>query len=259
MKQHKPTSTLSKSSKPKLLSEQQIQTVVSEAFPERDGVPEEQIRYLQNLVNKALIWRTELVPASHLNDIENLYSSLRKLQTVLAKPHLKEHLFGIGRWVYLKNVLSGRGITHGITIDVGDPVQDVQDSVENLSDEVDRAIGWLANRQVVDGYVRSTQPRFEHSDVVVVFLPLIYEAVFGSKLGISRNGPGIRFLFAVLREAGFYCEKDRNSAIEAIIRNFTRNKRNKAILDSIRERIRSQASKHVPSLKPDGSECETKS
>jgi hypothetical protein len=221
MQQRKPSSSQSKSSKPKLLSEQQIRTIICETFPGRDGVPDAQIQLLLRLVNNLLIQSIPRVAVSSVAHIEKLYSSLHALRTVLAEPLLKEHLIGIGRAVYLNNLMSGRGGT----VDGGDAVQEVRDSVENLSDGVDRAIDWLKEQRVVNAYIGSTKSKLKRSDMERIGLPLIYEAVFGLKCGISRNGPGLRFVFGVLRAAGFRTEDEKSSAIEAIVKGRTRNKK----------------------------------
>lgn len=231
MHQRKPSSSRPKSSRPKTLSEQQIRAVIGETFRKKTEVSDVQVRDLLKLVNKLLLWSSPLIARSPKDDIERLLPLLVRLRTALAVQLIKEHLAGVGRAAYLKKIMSG---TLG---DAGgqDTAHLARNTVKNLSDAVDQTLGWLKDQRGVDAYVKSLTTTLERTDVVSIGLPLIYETVFGSPCGNSRNGPGIRFILCVLRKAGLQADEDKTTASIVKLRT-----RRAAEFKEIRERIFSE-------------------
>jgi hypothetical protein len=79
--------------------------------------------------------------------------------------------------------------------------QYIDGTMATLSESIDLSLSWLRDGDAANEFFKTVEPLAPIELLITDLLPAVYELAFGKKCGNGRDGPGTRFIVAVLREA----------------------------------------------------------
>jgi hypothetical protein len=176
-------------------------------------------------------WRSEPTAKQHFEQFDSFRAALLRLKRTLpaSRTTLFEYVSDIGEYYAELNGTHPRIDNYGLEWEGDGPPPELpsddrpqtsyrsRERLQDLIDCVVQVANWLKYRKphVARPFVSSHSPAL----VLIGFhLPQIYEAIFGKKFGLSRKGPGIRFINAVLLQSGINGECCRAFSLETVIK-----------------------------------------
>jgi hypothetical protein len=203
------------------LTRLQVISIVKEA-DKKLALPEDEIDALYHDLNWTLskmgfYVNIEVRPAQAVKAAKALKRVLRNLK-VQSQP------------VYIKQLLKSLAFHQSIIKSPKDfspslCSQNAVDHVETLFRGIDRALKSVTETNVKE--INGLIPHMNVDELIRLRLPTIFPVFFKRKCGNSLDGPGTRFIKAVLREAGIRTRKGTMFGADAIVKCRSRGPRNR--------------------------------
>lgn len=187
--------------KVRFLSAEQVRSLIDPHDLDRD-ITDEFVTTLQANINQALKWlkpSNDRSPTTNLTDIREL---LKKLGRKLTAVNI-EIVSGV-------SAASKREFHpyHGMTTDVA-----AIEILKRFADTSAEVLHWLEDRKACEIVLSSLRPDVGMVTVAGHLLPNVFELSFFKKFGSGSTGPGLRFVVAVMREAGLLHHDDDTTAV----------------------------------------------
>jgi hypothetical protein len=196
-----------------------VVAILTSAFPELITSVEDRKRLLGRL-NDALVEVGAPIPKERMPTVGGIDASLRRLKTSLSKENV---------WLLAATGRAYRRSTDAKEYSSGYASFDdyVGATVDQLVKATTEILKWLDNPEHSAGIVKTLTPIAPMSQLVGIDLPKIFEATFPDEtFGSGNTGPGVRFVLAVLREAGIRSDNGKPAAvIEMIVQARKRGKK----------------------------------
>jgi len=174
--------------KVRMLDRDQSRTIARETYPERD-FDDEQIESLRHLINGQL--KFVIPPDTEWTDIDDVREAVESLRNKLHNGNV--------------SLLTRLGYF------AGDPKSQIEsDDLERriaatlliLTQSVKEVSGWLDNDKACKLMRRSFEPLLGFESLTGYLLPHLFQIFFLRRFTVSPTSPGVKFVVAVLREAG---------------------------------------------------------
>jgi hypothetical protein len=198
------------------VTEGQVRQIVTETFPE-ESINEELIPGLRVGINDALKFlKPQIDGRQTADDIDEIRALLKQLKRKLHPANLKflKYVGTVNADQYRPPTEAGRKSERRFRPRVGavyvEPT--AKASADLLAMTTGEVLRWLEDRKSCDFVSHFLTPELDLQTVVGHLLPDLFQMCFFVKFGNGVTGPGVRFIVAVLREAGIRSGNEQTTA-----------------------------------------------
>lgn len=186
--------------KVQFLTDEQVRKIIIECeiSPHPTDALVEKARFA---INAALVWVKPRFKQEVTTDLADLRALLKNLNAKLTPANVD--LLGA-----VSAVTKGGHPRKGPMTDIAATA-----SVEEFRNLNEKILGWLEDRRACNVVLASLKPELDLQTVAGHLLPDAFQMTFFRKFGAGESGPGMRFVVAVMRNAGLLHHDDGTTAM----------------------------------------------